>query len=63
MRRQIDTSRFVFYRWVFALFVSIGLTANLVIADERVVTFVGDPWPPYVEGELGKDANSGIVVK
>ena len=32
-------------------------------AEERVVTFVGDPWSPYVEGELGEDAVSGIAVK
>ncbi len=52
-----------FRRWWFALFVCINLIMNPTNADERVVTFVGDPWPPYVEGEMGKDADSGIAVK
>lgn len=35
---------------------------NQVLADQ-VVTFVGDPWPPYVEGVLGEDANAGVAVE
>ena len=35
---------------------------NQVLADQ-IVTFVGDPWPPYVEGVLGEDASTGIVVE
>ena len=36
---------------------------NNLVHAESVVTFVGDPWPPYVEGELGEDAKSGIAVE
>lgn len=63
MSRLSERSLFAFRKWRLALFVSIGLIANPASADERVVTFVGDSWPPYVEGELGKDAVSGSAVK
>jgi len=29
---------------------------------QQTLTLVGDPWPPYVNGELGSDADSGIAV-
>ena len=58
-----EISIFAFCRWGLALIVSIGLIASHAAADERVVTFAGDPWPPYVEGKLGQDADSGIAVK
>lgn len=48
-------------RVVFVFFIAFYFSQ--ASADERVVTFVGDPWPPYVEGELGNDAESGIAVK
>lgn len=31
--------------------------------SDRTVTLVGDPWPPFVEGKLGEDAQSGIAVE
>lgn len=46
---------------VFAFFIAFNLSQ--ASADDRVVTFVGDPWPPYVEGVLGSDAESGIAVE
>ncbi len=30
---------------------------------DRVVTLVGDPWPPYILGELGQEATGGIGVE
>lgn len=47
--------------WVVFLILAIYL--NQASASDRIITFVGDPWPPYVEGELGHDAESGIAVK
>ena len=38
------------------------LLANLALAEQAVL-LVGDPWPPYVIGELGEDATSGIAVE
>ena len=41
------------------------LGAEIIItasAEERQVTLTGDPWPPYVEGELGTMATGGIAV-
>ena len=35
---------------------------NQTLADQTV-TFVGDPWPPYVEGVLGEDAKAGVAVE
>lgn len=35
---------------------------NQAIA-EQTIKLVGDPWPPYVNGELGKDATSGVAVE
>jgi uncharacterized protein (TIGR02285 family) len=32
-------------------------------AAQQVVTLTGDPWPPYVVGELGREAQSGIAVE
>ncbi len=29
----------------------------------EVVTLTGDPWPPYVEGELGGEADGGIAIE
>lgn len=29
---------------------------------QRVLTLTGDPWPPYVSGSLGEDADGGIGV-
>ena len=63
MTGQFKKSIFASYiLWtVLILFVVSGV--NHVGAEERIVTFVGDPWPPYVEGVLGNDAVSGIAVK
>lgn len=48
----------------------VGLTALLALLltalschADQTVTLTGDPWPPYVEGELGQEARSGIVVE
>jgi polar amino acid transport system substrate-binding protein len=38
------------------------LFANLALAEQTVL-LVGDPWPPYVIGELGEDATSGVAVE
>jgi len=47
---------------LFSAVIAIGVIfGNQALAD-RVVTFPGDPWPPYVEGVLGEDASSGIAV-
>ncbi len=52
--------------------VSRGLAAWIIVllmasasvhADERVVTLVSDPWPPYVLGETGGVATGGIGVE
>ncbi len=48
---------------------SISVVATCLIAvatttrADQVITLVGDPWPPYVEGELGQDAQSGRGVE
>ena len=42
--------------------VFVVLFANLALADQTVL-LVGDPWPPYVIGELGEDATSGVAVE
>lgn len=49
---------------------AVGITALFALllpaffchAEQRV-TLTGDPWPPYVEGELGQEARGGIVVE
>ncbi len=45
--------------WLVALLVS----CSWVRADERVVTLVSDPWPPYVLGETGGVATGGVGVE
>ncbi len=44
-----------------ALLLGLSL-ASYTAGAEQVVTMVGDPWPPFVEGKLGEDATSGIAV-
>ncbi len=34
-----------------------------IIEAAQTVRLVGDPWPPYVDGKLGEDASSGVVVE
>lgn len=49
-----------------ALSLALILTASLSSAEsetKQVVTFTSDPWPPYVLGELGKEATGGIGVE
>ncbi len=36
--------------------------ASNAVAVPQTVSLVGDPWPPYVNGELGEYADSGIAV-
>ena len=48
-----------FYSMVIVISLIYG---NQALADQ-VVTFVGDPWPPYVEGVLGEDASTGVAVE
>jgi ABC-type amino acid transport substrate-binding protein len=31
--------------------------------DKQLVTLTGDPWPPYIIGELGKEAESGVGIE
>jgi len=49
--------------WRVGLLLIASFMANLVGASERTVTFVGEPLPPYVEGKMGEDAQSGIAVE
>jgi ABC-type amino acid transport substrate-binding protein len=42
--------------------VTLALTPILSCEALDVVTLTGDPWPPYVVGELGSNADSGIAV-
>ena len=40
------------------------ITSALIVNSawaERVVTMASDPWPPFVEGNLGESAHSGIA--
>ena len=46
-----------------ALVIFVSLTYGDQVLADQVVTFVGDPWPPYVEGVLGEDAKSGVAVE
>ena len=53
--------------WRFGKRLCIGLVAavlscNLALANQTVF-LVGDPWPPYVIGEMGEDATSGVAVE
>ena len=32
-------------------------------ANNRIVSLVGDPWPPYVNGKMGEYSTSGIAVE
>ena len=41
-------------------FICIACTANSMA--QQTVELVGDPWPPYVKGELGEFADSGIAI-
>ena len=43
------------------LTLTILLTANPLLADKRQVNMVSDPWPPFIEGELGDFARGGIA--
>lgn len=38
------------------------LLGTPAFADQTVL-LVGDPWPPYVIGEMGEDATSGVAVE
>ncbi len=38
------------------------VTGTLQAGTPQTVSLVGDPWPPYVNGELGDFAESGIAV-
>lgn len=40
--------------------VLLGGVASSVFGADRIVTLTGDPWPPYVVGQVGNDATSGI---
>ena len=42
--------------------VSAFLFGHPVFAEQTVL-LVGDPWPPYVIGEMGEDATSGVAVE
>ena len=50
-------------RWLMAglLAAVCGWSGSLMA--ERRITMVSDPWPPYVYGELGGTASSGIAVE
>ena len=50
---------------VLALSVAIALGPRLsgAAGDVNTVTLTGDPWPPYVVGELGEEAETGIAVE
>ncbi len=63
MRHQTEQLQARIRQWSIPLLLVICFVLETVAAEERVVTFVGDPWPPYVEGELGEDAVSGIAVE
>jgi len=63
MRHQTERLQTGARQWSIALLLAICFALYPAFAEERIVTFVGDPWPPYVEGELGEDAVSGIAVK
>ena len=39
------------------------LLVNSQVFAQQVVTLVGDPWPPYVDGKLGEDATTGVAVQ
>lgn len=47
---------------MFLLATALLLTVCVAQAGQ-VVTLVGDPWPPYVEGKLGQDAEGGRLVE
>lgn len=35
-------------------------TSSSSLSAERTVTLTGDPWPPYMLGELGQEATGGV---
>lgn len=39
------------------------MLTSAALQAEQTVRLVGDPWPPYVVGNLGEDAGSGIAVE
>jgi polar amino acid transport system substrate-binding protein len=46
-----------------AMSIAITLLGCSQAIAEQTVRLVGDPWPPYVIGELGEDATSGVAVE
>ena len=55
---------FSYARVLFRLYLLIVITLWSQLAfSERTITLVGDPWPPFVEGKLGEEAQSGIAVE
>ena len=36
---------------------------SATLSAQQTLTMVSDPWPPYVQGELGTTADSGIAVE
>ncbi len=36
------------------------IVSSAMANEPQVVTLVGDPWPPYIEGELGRKATGGV---
>lgn len=43
--------------------VLITLVPTMAINAQQVVTLTGDPWPPYLIGEVGEDATKGAGVE
>ncbi len=42
---------------------AVALTLVGAGAQARDITLTGDPWPPYVNGEIGGEAQDGIAVR
>ena len=69
---MIDTGIFNYLLRLFSIRKRAWIRPGLIIVftvwcgqaySDRTVTLVGDPWPPFVEGKLGEDAQSGIAVE
>lgn len=49
-------------RWSMVVLVAASFIWHGSVLARPAITLVSDPWPPYVYGELGKTASSGIAL-